>query len=399
MVALLLVVFVNFIGIGALIPVLPFAVIEELGYSETVMTALLASFALAMFVGNPLQGRLSDFTGRKRILLLALTVNVAANIWFAFSEDIVSLFVARILAGLAAGNMGVIQAMIADRSSPDQRARLMGYMGAAVGAGFVLGPAIGGLFSGIGSGPIYQTPFLIAAGFGLLAMLLSFRLEESAPAQNDEATASQAGRTRLFGRLAELLAGPLGLFALGFFFFNLGFAQVEASFVLLVRDWLGFGARETGWLFAWVGFCIILVQGGLIGRVVALLGEMATARFGALLLFCGQLSTVLFASLGLLSQLPALLLLGLCTTMICCGFAFTNPTLSSASSRLARQGEMGGSLGLVQGFGSLGQVIGLSIAGPFYAFGGSALNFGFAALITLLLLAVILLLGRRVAAA
>jgi len=84
--------------------------------------------------------------------------------------------------------------------------------------------------------------------------------------------------------------------------------------------------------------------------------------------------------------------------MICCGFAFTNPTLSSASSRLARRGEMGGSLGLVQGFGSLGQVIGLSIAGPFYAFGGSTLNFGFAALITLLLLAVILLLGRRMAA-
>ena len=394
MVALLLVVFVNFIGIGALIPVLPFAVIEELGYSETVMTALLASFALAMFVGNPLQGRLSDFIGRKQILLIALAVNITANIWFAFSEDIVSLFVARILAGLAAGNMGVIQAMIADRSSPDQRARLMGFMGAAVGAGFVLGPAIGGLFSGIGTGPIYQTPFLIAAGFGLLALLLALRLEETAPAN---LSAAAEGR-HLFGRLAELLAGPLGLFALGFFFFNLGFAQVEASFVLLVRDWLGFGARETGWLFAWVGLCIILVQGGLIGRVVALLGEMATARFGALLLFCGQLCTVLFASFGLLSQLPALLLLGLCTTMICCGFAFTNPTLSSASSRLARRGEMGGSLGLVQGFGSLGQVIGLSIAGPFYAFGGSTLNFGFAALITLLLLAVILLLGRRMAA-
>lgn len=394
MVALLLVVFVNFIGIGALIPVLPFAVIEELGYSETVMTALLASFALAMFVGNPLQGRLSDFIGRKQILLIALAVNITANIWFAFSEDIVSLFVARILAGLAAGNMGVIQAMIADRSSPDQRARLMGFMGAAVGAGFVLGPAIGGLFSGIGTGPIYQTPFLIAAGFGLLALLLALRLEETAPAN---LSAAAEGR-HLFGRLAELLAGPLGLFALGFFFFNLGFAQVEASFVLLVRDRLGFGARETGLLFAWVGLCIILVQGGLIGRVVALLGEMATARFGALLLFCGQLCTVLFASFGLLSQLPALLLLGLCTTMICCGFAFTNPTLSSASSRLARRGEMGGSLGLVQGFGSLGQVIGLSIAGPFYAFGGSTLNFGFAALITLLLLAVILLLGRRMAA-
>ena len=101
---LLLVVFINFVGIGALIPVLPYTVIETLGLSATVMTLLLASFAFAMFLSNPLLGRLSDHVGRRPVLMFSLAVNVMAHIWFALSDDIVHMFAARILAGLAAGN-------------------------------------------------------------------------------------------------------------------------------------------------------------------------------------------------------------------------------------------------------------------------------------------------------
>lgn len=393
MVALLLVVFVNFVGIGALLPVLPFAIIEEMGQSETVMTALLASFALAMFVGNPIQGRLSDFLGRKQVLITALAINAASHLWFALSDDIVSLFLARILGGLAAGNIGVIQAMIADGTAPEKRARIMGLLGAAIGTGFVLGPAIGGLFSGMGGGPAYQAPFLIAAGFSILAGIFAIRLK-----QLDLVRPDPGQKEQIWRRLMQILRGPLGLFALAFFAFNLAFAQIEAAFVLLVRDWLDFGARQTGWLFTWIGLCIIIVQGGLIGRVVARLGEMNTARMGAALLCAGQISTVLVAGFGLLASLPPLLLLAVTTTMICCGFAFTNPALSAASSRLARQGEMGGSLGLVQGFGSLGQVVGLTIAGPFYSLGGSSFNFGFAAFVTLLLLGLIILISGQMPA-
>ena len=146
---LLLVVFINFVGIGALIPVLPYTVIETLGLSATVMTLLLASFAFAMFLSNPLLGRLSDYIGRRPVLIVSLGVNVLAHIWFAFSSDIVQMFAARILAGLAAGNTGVIQAMIADRVAAKDRARYMGLFGAAIGTGFVAGPALGGLKSPI----------------------------------------------------------------------------------------------------------------------------------------------------------------------------------------------------------------------------------------------------------
>ena len=126
---LLLVVFIDFVGIGALIPVLPYTVIETLGLSATVMTLMLASFAFAMFLSNPLLGRLSDYIGRRPVLIVSLGVNVLAHIWFAFSSDILQMFVARILAGLAAGNTGVIQAMIADRVAAKDRARYMGLLG------------------------------------------------------------------------------------------------------------------------------------------------------------------------------------------------------------------------------------------------------------------------------
>ena len=111
---LLLVVFINFVGIGALIPVLPYTVIETLGLSASVMTLLLASFAMSMFLSNPLLGRLSDHIGRRPVLIASLFVNALAHLWFAFSDDIIEMFAARILAGLAAGNTGVIQAIIAD---------------------------------------------------------------------------------------------------------------------------------------------------------------------------------------------------------------------------------------------------------------------------------------------
>lgn len=389
MFALLLITFVNFVGIGALIPVLPYTVIENLGYSETVMTALLASFALAMFIANPILGRLSDRIGRQPVLLVSLIIGTAAHLWFALSNDIISMFVARIIAGLSAGNIGVIQAIIADNSKPDERARIMGFLGAAIGSGFVLGPAIGGLLGGLGSGPVHQVPFLVAALFSFIAVCLALRLklQKAAPADTSDKKAFLVA-------LKAMLSSPIGMFALAFFCLNLAFAQVEASYVLLVRDLLGFGPRETGWLFTYIGVCIILVQGGLIGRLTRTFGEMPIVVTGVSILAFGQLFTALIAG-GQLSggqasgELVIFVLVLASTSFVCVGFALTNPTLSAASSHAARADQMGGALGLVQGFGSMGQVIGLTIAGPLYKAGTGQLSFGFGFVITILLLVIV----------
>ena len=167
---------------------------------------------------------------------------------------------------------------------------------------------------------------------------------------------------------------------------NLAFAQVEASFVLVLRDYLGFGARETGWLFTYVGVCIVLVQAVLIHHIVKRVGEIGTMGVGSLLLIAGQALTVL-AVVGLLpGENYPLVQTVIATTAICFGFALASPALSSAASKIAGSSSRGGSLGVVQGFASLGQVIGLVVAGPFYDLGGTQYPFAFGVVVMIGLL-------------
>ena len=389
---LLLIVGINFIGVGALIPVLPYTVIEMLGLPASVMTMLLASFALAMFVANPILGRLSDHYGRRRILFLSLAISAAAHLWFAQSTDILSMFASRIIAGFASGNTGVVQAMIADRTTDEERAQYMGLLGAAIGVGFVAGPALGGLFSHIGSGPLHQAPFLLAAGFSLLALVLTLRLK-APPGGRLVPEGEEAG---LMTRVEVLVRSPLALYAVVAMVLNLAFAQVEASFVLVLRDYLGFGARETGWLFTYIGVCIVIVQAVLIRHIVARFGEVGAMGLGGVLLFCGQIITVL-AVVGLLpgSAYPLIQTM-VATTAICVGFAVASPALSSIASKVAGRSSRGGSLGVVQGFGSLGQVIGLVVAGPLYDLGGTSYPFSFGAVVMFAMLAILPFLVRPV---
>ena len=387
---LLLIVGINFVGVGALIPVLPYTVIETLGLPASVMTLLLASYAFAMFIANPVLGRLSDHLGRRRVLSGSLLVGAAANLWFALSGDIVTMFAARLVAGFAAGNTGVIQAMIADRSPPEKRAEHMGLLGAAIGVGFVAGPALGGLLAEVGGGPVHRTPFLLAAAFSFIALLMTSRMK--APEGGRIPVA--AGNDGLAARVRLLLRSPLAPYALVSLALNLSFAQVEASFVLVLRDYLNFGARETGWLFAYVGVCIILVQALLIRHVVGRFGEVGTTGLGGALLIFGQALTV-FLVMGLLPGNAApLAQMLVVTTAICFGYAIATPAISSAASRLAGATTMGGSLGVIQGFGSLGQVVGLVVAGPLYDLGGSQYPFGFGACVTVFMLVMVPMLTR-----
>ncbi len=368
MYGLLLVVFVNFVGIGALIPVLPYAVIDEAGASETVMTVLLASFALAMFIGAPILGRLSDHIGRRRVLIVSILFSIIGHTWFALSVDITSMFCARILTGFASGSIGVIQAVIADTTSPENRARSMGLLGAFVGFGFVAGPAIGGLLSGYG-GAVHTAPFLFAASLALVGFIIAFfHVPETAP--------SKPPRRMSFARrfLMFKLSGLL-MFGFAVFLLNLAFAQVEASFTLVLKDVMHYTSRQTGWVFTWVGVLIIIVQGGLIGPITRRFKDLGTAICGSALLTLGQVSTVLMVGAAFIFFTPSFWPLMFCTSAICVGFALCNPTITSAASKVVRRNEVGGNLGFVQGLGALGQVFGLLIAGPLYELGGGMLTF------------------------
>ncbi len=389
---LLLIVCINFVGVGALIPILPYTILETMGQPASVMTLLLASFALAMFVANPILGRLSDYFGRRLVLFLSLGVAALAHLWFALSDDITHLFMARIVAGLGSGNTGVIQAMITDRTTPEKRAQYMGLLGAAIGVGFIAGPALGGLLSDIGDGPLYRTPFLLAAGFAGLALVMTFWLKGVELDRPDPGAVFM--QDTMIGRMRGLFASPLALYAIASLMLNLSFAQVEASFVLVLRDYLGFGAVQTGWLFTFIGVCIIIVQAVLIKSIVARLGEVGTTFLGTSLLALGQVITILVVMGLFIGDDYPLVQTMLATTAICFGFALSTPTITAAVSKIAGASSRGGSLGTIQGFGSLGQVVGLVVAGPLYDLGGSQYPFGFGAVVTICLVAIVTRLAR-----
>ena len=387
---LLLVVFVNFVGIGALIPVLPYAVIDVAGGSETLMAFLMASFSLAMFIGSPVLGALSDRLGRKRVLIGSIFVAAVAHAVFAFSTDLMMMFVARIVAGFAAGNLSVIMAIITDTTSQEERARWMGMLGAFVGLGFVAGPALGGLLSGVG-GEVHTAPFMLAAVLALTGGIISQRtVEESAHATATEKIPFARRWNDFYGH------GLIG-FAIAMFLLNLGFAQVEVSFVLVLKDLLGYSSLDTGWIFTWIGLLIVVVQGGLIGPVSRWISDIGTALAGSLVLVLGQLATTIMIMMNFDAFGSSLISVLAVTALVCIGFAFTNPTLSSAASKRTSEGQIGGALGIVQGFGSLGQVGGLMVAGPIYEAYGGSFNFMAGGVISMGLSAFILMIiiGRK----
>jgi MFS family permease len=387
---LLLVVFVNFVGIGALIPVLPYAVIDVAGGSETLMAFLMASFSLALFIGSPVLGALSDRLGRKRVLIGSIFVAAVAHAVFAFSTDLMMMFVARIVAGFAAGNLSVIMAIITDTTSQEERARWMGMLGAFVGLGFVAGPALGGLLSGVG-GEVHTAPFMLAAVLALTGGIISQRtVEESAHATATEKIPFARRWNDFYGH------GLIG-FAIAMFLLNLGFAQVEVSFVLVLKDLLGYSSLDTGWIFTWIGLLIVVVQGGLIGPVSRWISDIGTALAGSLVLVLGQLATTIMIMMNFDAFGSSLISVLAVTALVCIGFAFTNPTLSSAASKRTSEGQIGGALGIVQGFGSLGQVGGLMVAGPIYEAYGGSFNFMAGGVISMGLSACILMIiiGRK----
>ena len=395
--ALLLVVFVNFVGIGALIPVIPYAVVDVGGGNATVMSWLLACFSIFMFIGSPILGSLSDRYGRKGILIGSILVSALAHALFAISDNLVLMFASRVLAGFAAGNFSVIQAIITDNTGEEQRARAMGMVGAFVGLGLVAGPALGGLLSDTG-GHVHTAPFLLAAALALAGALLCMAsVRETAPRGP-----SGHARPPLAERWRAMVALGLAGFAVASVLMNLGFAQVEVSFVLALKDTLGYSSFDTGWIFVWIGALIVLIQGTMIGPVAKRLTDIGTALAGSIVLAIGGFSTVLLIGAGFVlmgSELAGVLL---SSALIVAGFAFINPTIASAASKRARDGEIGGSLGIVHGCGSLGQVGGLLLGGPLYEMGGGELTFLVSAAVTVALsicLFAILIGSKRVRAA
>ena len=375
MAVLFFIVFIDLLGFGIVIPLLPFYA-EHFGASPDRVTLVMASYSLAQFVFAPIWGRLSDRFGRRPILLVSLVFSIASYLWLGFADALWMLYGARLLAGAGAGNIAAAQAYVADITPPEGRAKGMGMVGAALGLGFTIGPALGGLIAGADpTAAAVALPAFVAAALSATAFVgtLVF-LRESLPAG-----AARLPRPSRW-RMAQAAFGrpDLRRLVLLLFITVTVFAGMETTFALWANRAFGWGPRQVGAMFFFLGMVMIVIQGGLIGRLSRRFGE-------ARLLVAGSLAFVVgLAGLPLAGSLPLVLL---ATALLALGMGLASPSANSLISRRAGAGEQGGILGVAQSASSLARIVGPALAGAAFAQWGRNAPYYLSAVVMLLVVA------------
>ncbi|MFQ5950533.1 MAG: MFS transporter [Candidatus Geothermarchaeales archaeon] len=366
---IILTVFVDLIGFGIIIPLLPFYA-QELGAGPTALGLLLASFSFMAFVFAPILGRLSDRYGRRPILLLSLVGSTTGHLIFALADSLLLLLLSRIIAGTAAASLSVAQAYIADTTTPKERARGMGLIGASFGVGVIVGPVIGGSLIGYG----FSAPGFAAAAIAFSNLLLALSLlPESLPP-------SLRARHRILPRrpsgfiegFRRPIIGPLLITVFVIFF---SFATIPVVYPLFGIELFDLGPRDMSLIFIYIGAVQVVIQAGMIGRLVRWVGEERLLVSGTLLM------TVTIFAVPLIPELTAFLIL---TGLISAGIAIASPVILSMISTRSSPSEQGKMLGLSQSVAALARIPGPLSAGLIFEYLGVAAPFVISAVMMLL---------------
>ncbi|HZE64976.1 MAG TPA: MFS transporter, partial [Pyrinomonadaceae bacterium] len=314
---------------------------------------LFASYSIMQLIFSPILGRLSDKHGRRPVLLVSIIGTGIGFLILGFATTLWMLFVGRILDGITGGNISTAQAYIADITTKEERAKGMGLLGAAFGLGFIFGPAIGGILSQWG----VAVPFLFAAGLCFAnATLLYFTLPETVTADHPARTLAAGGRG--LSQLIESLSQPrLGFVLIIYFMFIVAFSIMTTTFSLYTMFRFGYDAKHNGYLFAYVGIIAVIIQGGLIGRLVKRFGELPLVIVGALF-FAGSLFAVPFVGPNVGGLLGLLIGGGIFSA----GNSLATPSLTSLASKSVGPGEQGSVLGVTQSVASLARAVGPALA-------------------------------------
>lgn len=347
-----LVVFIDLVGFGIVIPILPYYA-RQFGASATELGWLMTVYSAMQFFFAPVWGRLSDQIGRRPVLLTTMAGTAVSLVGLGLAPSLTWLFVARTFAGVCGANISTATAYIADVTAPEDRAKGMGMIGAAFGLGFIFGPAIGGVLSKFG----FAVPMFFAAALSAANIAFaSARLKEPLTDSNMRS----ANRTRRFDLVA--LKATLGdrrtrMATLLFFIVTLAITQMEVTFALFMQARHGLGAQGAGWCLAYLGTIMVLIQGGLIGRLSKRFGEGPLVIAGPLIMAIGLV--ILASGTTLTMALVAL-------TLLAVGNGITNPSLSSLASKGAAPERRGATMGIYQSAGSAARVLGPPIAGWAY---------------------------------
>ena len=359
MVVLFLVVVIDLIGFGIIIPLLPFFA-EHYQASPFQVGLLMAVYSLTQFVAAPFWGLLSDRIGRRPVLLFSLAGAVLAYLWLGVAEELWALFAARAVGGFMAGNISAAFAYVAYITTRETRAKGMGMVGAAFALGFTIGPAIGGILAG--SDPHnadFQSPAFAAAGLSAFALVLGvFTLKESLSDEIRKRIAEKPKETRSKQFRIALKKPNIRLLLLLSFLAVFAFAGIEATFALWSRRQYGWGPEQNGYLFALIGFSGALLQGGLIGRMSKRFGEANLIVQGSIALTLG---------IGLIPFATELWMLIIVMLIAVYGFSVISPSLNSLISLETNEEDQGGMMGVARSATTLARVGGPAWAGTLFS--------------------------------
>ena len=340
LVIIFLTVFIDLLGFGIIIPLLPFYA-ESFGANAFTVGMLGTVYSLMQFLFAPVWGRWSDRIGRRPIILLGLLGSCLAYLALALADSLVLIFIARIIGGIAGANIPTAQAYIADITTAENRTRGMGMIGAAFGMGFIFGPALGGVLSHLGpAAPMWFASMLCLGNF----TAAWFLLPES---RSHDASRPREGRIAMFRR--SFTRPRLLMLLILYFVISAAFSGFEATFALFSARRFGFTTSTIGYLFAFIGVVLALVQGVLVGRVVRRVKEHRVIPAAVALI------GISIAALPFAYEVPALLLI---VGTLAVGMGLYSPAMSSMVSRLSDVDEQGGVLGIAQSMASLGRIVG-----------------------------------------
>jgi DHA1 family tetracycline resistance protein-like MFS transporter len=373
---LFLVVFVDLLGFGMVIPTMPLYA-RHFGVSEAVTGFLSAGYSAMQLIFAPIWGRLSDRYGRRPMLLGSIAMTAIGFLGYAIAPSFEWLLVSRLFAGAATANLAIARAYVADVTPPEERAGGMAIIGISFGLGFILGPAMGGLLSSRWS---LAAPGYAAAALATVNLVAAFFI-----LREPESHAVAGHRPRFSALFEELRRPGIGGLLMVSFLSILAFSALENTFAFLAADQFRIDAHDVSYVFVYIGVLAVLVQGGLIRPLVRRFGEQKLLVAGlalqavsiALLPFAGSIT-------GMLVVLAPMSL----------GNGLTQPALAALLSKLAKREDQGGTMGLGESASAFGRII-----GPITGTASYALYRGFPYLAGGLLMAVAAVLASRLAAA
>jgi MFS family permease len=383
--AILFAIFIDLVGFGIIVPILPF-LIDKYDGNPFIGTALISVYSLAALISGPIWGRISDKLGRKPALASTFIGATIAYVTLAHADSLLWLFIARAMSGAMAGNVGIVMAAMADMTTPQTRGKAMGYVGAAFGFGFAFGPAIGGILGGKGDAISIYLPGLVAASLSFIAMVLTVIF---VPETNPDNSKNNNQQHDMPKRWTAIFNTSTGYFIFAIFVVTAISQSITFSITpFWAKHMLSWDSQQVGFLLMGIGLAVAFIQAFAIGPMFQKFGEITSLAIGSGVNIIGCVVLVTLPA----SQITALIGFPL----IMSGLTIAFPALNSIVSQRTDEKLQGTALGFSNGLSAGGRIFGPLLAGSLFTAYSPDMPFVLVAFTGIIILAWTLYENRRV---